>query len=77
MSSDFTHILSPLDVGPFTLRNRILVTAHVPGLESGGVVNDAYIAYQRARARATAGSGPHRSPGAFGRPAEQIVPSIR
>lgn len=55
MTHDFPHLLSPIAIGPRTLRNRVLVTAHVPGLESGGVVNDAYIAYQRARARGGAG----------------------
>ena len=30
--TDFPHLLSPLQVGPKRLRNRVLVTAHVPGL---------------------------------------------
>jgi 2,4-dienoyl-CoA reductase-like NADH-dependent reductase (Old Yellow Enzyme family) len=47
----YRHLLSPIDIGPFTLRNRVLVTAHVTGLESGGHVNDDYIAYQLAKAR--------------------------
>ncbi len=50
MTEKYKHLLSPLDVGPFTLRNRALVTAHVPGIETGGHVNDAYIAYQQAKA---------------------------
>ncbi len=50
MSDAFHHLLSPLQVGSITLRNRVLVTAHVPGLEANGVVNDAFIAYQRAKA---------------------------
>lgn len=51
MIGQYTHLLSPIDVGPFTLRNRVLVTAHVPGLETGGHVNEAYIAYQQAKAK--------------------------
>jgi 2,4-dienoyl-CoA reductase-like NADH-dependent reductase (Old Yellow Enzyme family)/thioredoxin reductase len=50
MTDQYKHLLSPIDVGPFTLRNRVLVTAHVPGVETGGHVNDDYIAYQRAKA---------------------------
>ncbi len=55
MSTDFPHLLSPLRVGPITVRNRVLVTAHVPGLEENGLVSDAFIAYHRARARGGAG----------------------
>ena len=51
MLDAFQHLLSPIDVGPITLRNRVLVTAHVPGLESNGLVNKGFIAYQRAKAR--------------------------
>lgn len=51
MTEPFKHLLSPIEVGPFTLRNRVLVTAHVPGIEAGGHVNDDYIAYQSAKAR--------------------------
>src|SRR6056297_481808 len=52
---DFPHLLSPLAVGSVTLRNRVVVTAHVPGLETGGCAGDDYIAYQRARAAGGAG----------------------
>lgn len=55
MSDEFKHLLSPISVGPRRLRNRVLVTAHVPGVEKDGLVNDAYIAYQRARAHGGAG----------------------
>ncbi|MBY8977060.1 FAD-dependent oxidoreductase [Rhodobacteraceae bacterium NNCM2] len=50
MTNRFSNLLSPITVGPITLRNRVLVTAHVPGVEAGGWVNDDYIAYQRAKA---------------------------
>ena len=55
MPDTFTHLLSPISIGPRLIRNRVLVTAHVPGVEEGGLVNDVYIAYQRARARGGAG----------------------
>jgi len=50
MQDEFKHLLSPIVIGSMTLRNRVLVTAHVPGLEQNGIATDAFIAYQRARA---------------------------
>jgi 2,4-dienoyl-CoA reductase-like NADH-dependent reductase (Old Yellow Enzyme family) len=55
MPQSFPHLLSPITIGPKLIRNRVLVTAHVPGLEQGGLVNEAYIAYQRAKAHGGAG----------------------
>jgi len=55
METSFPHLLSPIAIGPRRIRNRVLVTAHVPGLERDGLVTDDYIAYQRARARGSAG----------------------
>ena len=55
MTDDFQHLLSKIKVGPKTLRNRVLVTGHVPGIADNGRAGDAYIAYQRARARGGAG----------------------
>lgn len=52
---EFPNLLSPLKVGPKTLRNRVLITAHVPGLAENGVPGAAYAAYHRARARGGAG----------------------
>ena len=51
----YPHLLSPLKVGPKILRNRVLVTAHVPGLAEGGVPGERYVAYHRARARGGVG----------------------
>ena len=50
-ADQYKHLLSPIDVGPFTLRNRVLVTAHVPGIETNGQVNEAYIRYQIAKTK--------------------------
>lgn len=55
MSPSYPNLLSPIDIGPFRIRNRALITAHVPGLERDGLASAAYIAYQRARARGGAG----------------------
>lgn len=49
-SNDFRHALSSLAIGPFTLRNRIFVSAHVPGFAENNRVGEKYIAYHRARA---------------------------
>jgi 2,4-dienoyl-CoA reductase-like NADH-dependent reductase (Old Yellow Enzyme family)/thioredoxin reductase len=51
----YPHLLSPLKIGPRTVRNRVLVTAHVPGLADMGVPGDRYIAYHRARAHGGVG----------------------
>jgi 2,4-dienoyl-CoA reductase-like NADH-dependent reductase (Old Yellow Enzyme family)/siroheme synthase (precorrin-2 oxidase/ferrochelatase) len=55
MTNGFPHLLSPLEVGPKTLRNRVLVTAHVSGVEDNGLAGDAFIAYHTRRARGGAG----------------------
>ncbi len=55
LTDSFTNLLSPLQVGPRRLRNRVLVTAHVPGLADKGDITEAYIGYHRAKARGGAG----------------------
>ncbi|MEM1276586.1 MAG: FAD-dependent oxidoreductase [Pseudomonadota bacterium] len=55
MSERFPHLLSPIQVGPIELRNRVLMTAHVPGVEEGGMTGPDFIAYHRARAAGGAG----------------------
>ena len=47
----FPNLFSPLQVGPIRLRNRVLVTAHVPRLADNNIPGDRYAAYHRARAR--------------------------
>jgi mycofactocin system FadH/OYE family oxidoreductase 2 len=51
MNADFSHLFSPLRVGPIIVRNRVLVTGHQPGLADDTLPGERYIAYQRARAR--------------------------
>ena len=49
--SEFTHLLSPLQIGradhAITVRNRVLVSAHVPGFAEQNKPGDTYIAYHR------------------------------
>jgi 2,4-dienoyl-CoA reductase-like NADH-dependent reductase (Old Yellow Enzyme family) len=46
-AEDFPNLLSPLRIGPTTVRNRVLVSAHQPGLADDGVPGDRYVAYHR------------------------------
>ena len=84
----FERLLSPIRIGPMELRNRVLVTAHVPRIADGGVPGDRYIAYQRARARGgvamqvTGATPVHRSsklptPDALENVDERIIPGYR
>jgi 2,4-dienoyl-CoA reductase-like NADH-dependent reductase (Old Yellow Enzyme family) len=50
--ADLSLLDAPIRVGPATLRGRVYVPAHQPGLAEGGIPGPRYIAYQRARARA-------------------------
>jgi len=47
---NFDHLLSPIQIGPKLIRNRMLITGHVPGLAEHGAPGAREIAYQRARA---------------------------
>ncbi|MBT7648331.1 MAG: FAD-dependent oxidoreductase [Alphaproteobacteria bacterium] len=48
--------MAPLEIGPVTLRNRIVSTGHDTGMsEHGGLIGDQLIAYQEARAKGGAG----------------------
>lgn len=51
----FSHLLSPLQLGTLTLKNRMIFTAHDSALQVLGQVSDAYVAYQVARTRGGAG----------------------
>ncbi len=47
----FPHLLSPLLIGKTEVRNRILVSAHVPGFAENNKPGERYIAYHRRYAR--------------------------
>ena len=53
--SAFPHLLSPLRVGPVTLRNRIVSSGHDTVMAVDGAVSDQLIAYHAARAAGGAG----------------------
>ena len=61
------HLLQPIEIGPRTLRNRIFISAHVPGFADQGAPGKRYISYHRQRAAAgvamqiTGGTAVHRS----------------
>ena len=55
MSTSFPHLFQPLRIGGVTLRNRIMSTGHDTVLPTDSKVNDALIAYHRARAKGGAG----------------------
>ncbi len=45
--SAFQHLFSPLQLGPIEVRNRVLVSAHVPGFAQDNKPGEQYIAYHR------------------------------
>ena len=63
----FPHLFSPLTIHGCAIKNRILSTGHDTILPTNGLVNDALVAYQKARAAGGAGlivvqvSGVHES----------------
>ena len=65
--AEFPHLLSPLNLGPLTVRNRVLVSAHVSGFAEDNRPGREYIEYQRQYARGgvglqiTGGTPVHRS----------------
>jgi len=67
MSAQFPQLLSPLTIGAVRIKNRIMSTGHDTVLPTESRVNDALIAYHRARAQGGVGlvvlqvSGVHES----------------
>ncbi len=51
----FPRLFSPLQVGPVTLKNRIVNSAHQTGFAAGGRYTDQLLAYHQERARGGAG----------------------
>lgn len=56
MDTAFPNLLSPLRIGPVTVRNRIMSTGHDTLIQNPeGTISQAYIAYQVARVKGGAG----------------------
>jgi len=53
--TQFPNLLSPLTIGKTKIRNRILVSAHVPGFAENNTPGKKYIAYQRTYAHSGVG----------------------
>ena len=53
--SRYPHLFSPLEIGPVTVRNRIMQTAHVKLFTLDGIDSERNIAYQVERAKGGAG----------------------
>ncbi len=53
---EFTHLLGPFTVGQFSVRNRVLITAHATNyVDADGLPDDRAVAYYAERARGGAG----------------------
>jgi 2,4-dienoyl-CoA reductase-like NADH-dependent reductase (Old Yellow Enzyme family) len=56
MADSFPHLFSPLEVGAYTLKNRIMNTGHAAHFQTGdGLPTDRYVDYVRERAKGGAG----------------------
>jgi len=51
MSQVLQHLLTPIDVGPFTLRNRIFSTGHTTAYNRDGLIGEQEIAYHVRKAQ--------------------------
>ena len=51
MATPFPHLFSPIDVGGYTLRNRIVCTGHATAFHSQGLFTDRHLHFYQARAR--------------------------
>ncbi len=54
--SELAHLLAPVDVGPLTLRNRVVSTSHQTGLVHDHLPTEDLLDYHEARARGGAGA---------------------
>jgi 2,4-dienoyl-CoA reductase-like NADH-dependent reductase (Old Yellow Enzyme family)/thioredoxin reductase len=56
MPDAFSHVLSPLEVGKLTFRNRIIVPAHTTNFGEDHMPSERHLAYHRERARGGVGA---------------------
>jgi 2,4-dienoyl-CoA reductase-like NADH-dependent reductase (Old Yellow Enzyme family) len=54
--SERPHLLAPIDIGPVTVRNRVVSTSHQTGLVQDHLPTEDLVAYHEARARGGAGA---------------------
>ncbi len=50
MDNKLKHLFTPLDLGPFELRNRLICTGHNPHYDEGGLIGDQQIAFHARKA---------------------------
>ena len=50
MTDKLEHLFTPLDLGPFELRNRLISTGHNPHYDGGGLIGDQQIAFHARKA---------------------------
>ncbi|MEK9942980.1 MAG: hypothetical protein VW771_10965, partial [Gammaproteobacteria bacterium] len=46
-TSHYPYLFSPLEIGPLSVRNRVLISAHVPGFAENNKPGEQYVAYHR------------------------------
>ncbi len=51
----YRHLFAPLEIGPVTVRNRIVFSAHLTNFAEDGLPSDQHVAYYDARARGGTG----------------------
>ena len=51
MTESFRHLLSPINVGPFELKNRIISTGHTTAYNPDGLIGDLEVAYHARKAQ--------------------------
>ena len=47
----FKHLLSPIQIGPLTIRNRVLSSGHGTSFATDGLPNDRHLYYHAERAK--------------------------
>ena len=54
-ASKYRYLFSPLQIGPITVRNRVVFSAHLTNYAIGGLPSEQHVAYYVARAKGGAG----------------------
>lgn len=51
MTQPLEHVLRPIDLGPFELRNRVICTGHNPHYDLGGLIGEQQVAFHARKAQ--------------------------